>query len=141
MERACSFTAVPGWGGILMGISAHLTALISSRLPSKDLWFVSWLGEAILALANGGWAMQQKGKAFQSTLLYGAGRKFALSLCPAMIAGGILTVVLYKNALFGLMPGVWLLCYGVAVVTGGAISVKIVPIIATCFMMLGNRAV
>ena len=53
MERAGSFTAVPGWGGILMGVSALLTALISSRLPSKDLWVASWLGEAVLALAIG----------------------------------------------------------------------------------------
>src|SRR3989442_2872885 len=129
MEGAGSFTAVPGRGGILMGISALLTALISNRLPSKELWFDSWLGEAILALAIGGWAMQQKAKAFQSTLLYGAGRKFALSLCPAMIAGGILTVVLYKNALFGLMPVVVLLLYFVPVVTVGALSVKAVPMI------------
>src|SRR6195256_1172706 len=77
MERAGSFTAVPGWGGILMGVSALLTALISSRLPSKDLWFASWLGEAVLALGIGGWAMAQKAKAAHATLLYGSGRKFA----------------------------------------------------------------
>ena len=140
MERAGSFTAVPGWGGILMGISALLTAVISSRLPSNDLWMASWLGEAILALAIGGWAMSQKAKAVQSTLLGGPGRKFALSLCPAMIAGGILTLVLYKSALFALMPGVWLLLYGVAVVTGGAFSVNIVPIMGISFMMLGTIA-
>src|SRR5437870_6199771 len=140
MERAGSFTAVPGWGGILMGISALLTAVISGRLPSNDLWVASWLGEAILALAIGGWAMSQKAKAVQSTLLDGPGRKFALSLCPAMIAGGILTLVLYKSALFGLMPGVWLLLYGVAVVTGGAFSVNIVPIMGVCFMLLGAVA-
>src|SRR5437667_11716167 len=136
MERAGSFTAVPGWGGILMGISALLTALISSRLPSKELWFDSWIGEAILALAIGGWAMQQKAKAVQSTLLYGAGRKFALSLCPAMIAGGILTVVLYKSALFGLMPGVWLLLYGVVAVTVGALSVEVVPVLVVFYIQL-----
>jgi len=140
MERAGSFTAVPGWGGILMGISALLTAVISSRLPSNDLWVASWLGEAVLALAIGGWAMSQKAKAGQSTLLGGPGRKFALSLCPAMIAGGILTVVLYRNGLFALMPGVWLLLYGVAVVTGGAFSVNIVPIMGISFMMLGTIA-
>ena len=67
-------------------------------------------------------------------------RKFALSLCPAMIAGGILTLVLYKNALFALMPGVWLLLYGVAVVTGGAYSVNIVPIMGIFFMLLGAVA-
>ena len=140
MERAGSFTAVPGWGGILMGISALLTAVVSSRLPSNDLWVASWLGEAILALAIGGWAMSQKAKAVQSTLLGGPGRKFALSLCPAMIAGGILTLVLYENGLFSLMPGVWLLLYGVAVVTGGAFSVSIVPIMGISFMVLGTIA-
>ena len=140
MERAASFTAVPGWGGILMGVSALLTALISSRLPSKDLWVASWLGEAVLALAIGGWAMAQKARAVQSTLLDGPGRKFALGLCPAMIAGVVLTAVLYRNALFGLMPGVWLLLYGVAVVTGGAYSVNIVPIMGVSFMVLGTIA-
>jgi hypothetical protein len=140
MERAGSFTAVPGWGGILIGVSALLTALISSRLPSKDLWFASWLGEALLAVGIGGWAMAQKAKAAQSTLLYGPGRKFALNLCPAMIAGAILTLVLYQYGLFGIMPGVWLLMYGVAVVTGGAFSVNIVPIMGLCFMALGTIA-
>ena len=140
MERAGSFTAVPGWGGILMGVSALLTALISSRLPSKDLWVASWLGEAVLALAIGGWAMAQKARAVQSTLLDGPGRKFALGLCPAMIAGVVLTLVLYQNALFGLMPGVWLLLYGVAVVTGGAYSVNVVPIMGVSFMVLGTVA-
>ena len=140
MERAGSFTAVPGWGGILMGVSALLTALISSRLPSRDLWFASWLGEAVLALSIGGWAMSQKAKAAQGTLLYGPGRKFALSLCPAMIAGAVLTLVLYRHGLFAIMPGVWLLLYGAAVVTGGAFSVNVVPMMGMFFMALGTIA-
>src|SRR5438132_2805086 len=109
MERAGSFTAVPGWGGILMGVSALLTALVSSRLPSKDLWFAAWLGEAVLALAIGGWAMAQKAKAAREPLLYGSGRKFALSLCPAMIAGAVLTAALDRQGMFGILPGAWLL--------------------------------
>jgi hypothetical protein len=137
MERAGSFTAVPGWGGILMGVSAILTALFSGHLPSRNLWFAAWLGEAALALAIGGWAMLQKAKAVQSPLLVGPGRKFALSLCPAMIAGAALTLVLYRGGLFELMPGTWLLLYGVSVVTSGAFSVKVVPIMGLCFMALG----
>jgi hypothetical protein len=140
MERAGAFTAVPGWGGILMGVSALMTALISSRLPSRDLWFASWLGEAGLALAIGGWAMVQKAKAAKSTLFYGAGRKFAMNLLPAMIAGGVVTVVLYRQQLYGIMPGVWLLLYGVSVVNGGAFSVKIVPLMGISFMVLGTVA-
>jgi hypothetical protein len=140
MERAGSFTAVPGWGGILMGVSALMTAVVSSRLPSDEWWFASWLAEAGLALAIGGWAMTQKAKASQSPLLYGPGRKFALSLCPGMMAGAVLTVVLYRQHLFALMPGTWLLLYGVSVITGGAFSVQIVPIMGLSFMGLGTVA-
>jgi len=140
MERAGSFTAVPGWGGIFIGVSALLTSVFSGRLPTRSLWFGYWLGEAALALAIGGWAMAQKARASQTPLLNGAGKKFALSLCPAMIAGALLTVVLYQQELFGIMPGVWLLLYGVAVVSGGAFSVRVVPIMGLSFMALGTLA-
>ena len=140
MEQAGSFTAVPGWGGVLIGVSALLTAFISNQLPSKEIWFAAWLGEAMLAIAVGAWAMVQKAKAVKSPILNGPGRKFALSLCPAMIAGAILTIVLYRNGLFQLMPGTWLLLYGVAVVTGGAYSVRVVPIMGLSFMAIGAVA-
>lgn len=137
MQRAGSFTAVPGWGGILIGVSALMTSLVSSRLPSNNWWFASWLGEAGLALAIGGWAMVQKSKAVKSPLFDGPGRRFALNLFPAMIAGAVLTAVLYREHLFALMPGTWLLLYGVSVVTSGAFSVKVVPLMGLCFMALG----
>ena len=31
MERAGSFTAVPGWGGVAMGVTALASALLASR--------------------------------------------------------------------------------------------------------------
>jgi hypothetical protein len=140
MERAGSFTAVPGSGGVLMGVSALLTTVISTQLPSWEMWFVAWLGEALLAFAIGSWAMVQKAKIVKSPLLNGPGRKFALSLLPALIAGMVLTLVLYRQQLFVLMPGVWLLLYGVAIVTGGAYSVRVVPIMGVSFMIIGCLA-
>ena len=140
MERAGSFTAVPGWGGILMGVSALITAVVSGRLPTKNWWFASWLAEAALAFAIGGWAMVQKAKAGNSPLLKGPGRKFALSLFPAMFAGAAVTVALYHSGYFALMPGTWLLLYGVSIVTGGTFSVNVVPIMGLSFMALGVTA-
>jgi hypothetical protein len=123
-----------------MGLSALLTAFIASSLTSKKLWFEAWLGEALLAFGIGIFAMIQKSKAVQSPLLCGPGRKFALSLLPPMFAGAVLTLFLYRYALYEVMPGMWLTLYGVAVITGGAFSVSVVPLMGVSFMVLGTAA-
>jgi len=54
-----------------------------------------------------------------------------------MIAGGFLTLALWRAEAFPLLAGSWLLIYGTAVVTGGAFSVRIVPVMGLSFMALG----
>ena len=55
-----------------------------------------------------------------------------------MLAAALLTVVLYRAGLRSLLPGVWLLLYGVGVVAAGAFSVKVVPAMGFCFIGLGR---
>ena len=140
MERASSFTAVPGWGGVLMGATALAAALVASQQPTRNLWLGTWVVEALLALVVGGWAMDRKARKAEQPLLTGPGRKFALSYSPPILVGILLTVVLYRAGLVHTLPGMWLLLYGTAVVTGGAFSVKIVPVMGICFMLLGAVA-
>ena len=139
MERAGSFTAVPGWGGILMGVSALAASFLAASMPTREAWFDVWMGEAALAFIVGSWAMIHKAKTAR-VFLKGPGRVFALSLCPAMFAAVVLTAVLYRQGIFSLLPGLWLLLYGVAIVAGGTNSVRVVPVLGICFMILGVLA-
>ncbi|HKC62499.1 MAG TPA: hypothetical protein VKB86_02625 [Pyrinomonadaceae bacterium] len=140
MERASEFTAVPGWGGVLMGLTALAASLVAAQQPTRNLWLGTWMIEALLALVVGGWAMDRKARRAEEPLLSGPGRKFALSYSPPILVGILLTVVLYRAGLQTTLPGVWLLLYGTAVVTGGAFSVKVVPVMGICFMLLGAAA-
>ncbi len=140
MERSGSFTAVPGWGGVAMGITAFVAAWAASRQSAPEGWLVTWLVEALVALLLGGWAIGQKVKSASVPLLSGPAQKFALSLAPPMLAGGLLTVALYRAGDVAILPGAWLLLYGAGIMTGGAFSVKVVPMMGLCFMLLGAVA-
>lgn len=140
MERASSFTAVPGWGGVVMGLSAVGAAYVASQQTSAKAWLLTWMVEALLAFVIGGWAMDRKARAAELPLLSGPGRKFALGLAPPMFVGVILTLVLIRSVGISAIPGMWLLLYGTGIVTGGMFSVRIVPIMGLCFMAIGVAA-
>ena len=88
MERAGSFTAVPGWGQVAVGITALAAALLAARQRTPELWLATWLGEAIVALAIGGGTMVRKAYAGNDPILSGPGRRFWLSFTPPMAVGG-----------------------------------------------------
>jgi hypothetical protein len=137
MERGPAFTAVPGWGGVGMGLTALVAAVLASNQPTAERWLLVWTLEAFLAVAIGAVAVHRKARRSDLPVLTGVGRKFLLSFLPPVVAGVVLTVALWQAGAGSLLPGVWLLVYGVAVVTGGTYSVRIVPVMGICFMVLG----
>jgi len=140
MERAGSFTAVPGWGGIAIGITALGAAAIASRQSSPLAGLLTWIGEAAVAVAIALWTTITKARGAGSPLLSGPGRRFVYSFAPPLFAGALLTVVLARAGYTGAVAGTWLLLYGAGVVTGGAFSIRIVPLMGLCFMVLGAVA-
>src|SRR2546427_5752753 len=141
MESAGSFTAVPGMGGILMGLSALGAAFLAGRQTGMDGWLAVWMGEAFVAVLIGVVAAAQKARASKATLLSGPGRKFALGLAPSIFVAALLTAVLYRAGLYTVIPGMWLLLYGTGILSGGAFSVPIVPVMGSCFVTLGAVAI
>jgi hypothetical protein len=140
MERAGSFTAVPGWGQVAIGVTALGAAWLGAQQRSQLAWLVVWLGEGLLALTIGGWTLAHKSRVVDSSLLSGPGRRFGLSFLPPMLVGGLLTFALYFAADYRLIPPTWLLLYGTGVITGGAFSVRIVPVMGLAFLAVGAVA-
>lgn len=137
MERAAHFTAIPGYGAALMGATAIGAAVIAQNQPTIREWLITWIVEAVLAFCIGIFAMWQKAKNAGDSLVSAPARKFALGFAPPLVAAIVLTALFYFRNLFAFMPTVWLTLYGTAVVTGGAYSVKIVPIVGWLFIALG----
>jgi len=140
MERATAFTAVSGWGLVIVGCSAIVAALAAARISSRGLWMAVWLGEAFVSLAIAGGASLRKARASRMPLFSMPGKRFALSFSPPMMVGALLTAVLYRSGLGAALPGVWMLLYGAGIVTGGAFSVPVVPVMGLCFMVEGAVA-
>jgi hypothetical protein len=140
MEEAVYFTAVSGVGEIAVGLTALVAAWLASHRATAQGWLTVWLGEALIAALLTGGAVVWKARQARLSLVSRPGRRFALGLVPPLAAGALLSYALLAAGERALLPGVWLLLYGTAVVTGGAFSVRIVPVMGLGFMALGAVA-
>lgn len=140
MERSASFTAVPGWAGAIMGVTALVAAWIAARQGTPEMWLATWLGEGMLAVAIGAFGILEKAARTGTSLQSAPARKFILSFAPPIAVGALLTVALWRADQVRFLPGVWMMLYGTGVVTGGAFSVSVVPIMGAMFLALGGVA-
>ncbi len=138
MERAGTFTAIPGYGTIAVGVTAVVASLIAGDEVSRPRWLVAWLCEAVLAAVIAGVSIVLKARASSMSLASAPTRRFALAFLPAVAAGGVLTWVFWAHGLHDPIAPMWLLIYGTAVTAGGALSVRIVPIMGLAFSLLGT---
>lgn len=140
MEGAASFTALSGWAGAIIGLTAFPAAWLAERAATHRAWMRIWLAEAVLGALIGVAMTVRKARRAQQPLFGRPGRKFALTFATPMAAGAILTIPLYYGGFLYLLPGMWLLLYGTAFATAGAFSVSTVPVMGLSFMVVGTAA-
>ena len=140
MERAGSFTAVPGWGGVVMGLAGLAAAIIAAEQETPAAWLATWLAAAVVGVAVGLVAVVLKSREAGVPLFSRPARQFALGFSPALLAGALLTAALVRAGLHAFLPGTWLLLYGAAIVAGGTFSVRVVPLMGLLFLFLGAIA-
>lgn len=140
MERATSFTAISGMGFVLIGLTAMATAWVASVQPSPEAWAGVWSVELALASVIGVGMAARKARAQGERMRSHAGRKLLLAFAPPMAAGGLLTLAALLSGAEFLVPGIWLGLYGAGVMTAGAYSVRVVPLMGAAFMGLAAVA-
>lgn len=141
MERSATFTAIPGLGGMVMGLIALAAAGIAASQPTGDRWLLTWLGAAAIAAVVGLIMMARKARVAGATLTGSNARRFALGMAAPFVAGAAITYELWAVRNFTVMAPAWLLLYGVGLLTGGQFSVAIVRGIGVCFMVVGIAAI
>ena len=141
MERSAAFTAVSGSGQVLLGFTALGAAWVAAEQASAFGWLRAWLAEGLVAVAIGLLACTYKANRRGLPLFSGPARKAALGLAPPLVAGAFLTFLLFRSGLSSALPATWLLLYGAGIMTGGAFSVSIVPVMGFGFMLVGGLAV
>lgn len=141
MERAASVTAISGWGIAATGVVGAATAAVAMRMPTPQAQLRTWILAAPVALLASAVGAILKARRLELPPLAGPTRKLALSFLPAIVAGALLTLALWRAGALAVVPPVWLLLYGTAIVAGGAFSVRAVPAMGVAFLVLGAVAV
>jgi hypothetical protein len=136
--------AVPGMAGITMGGIGIIATIVASVPSTAPYWLQIWLVAAAIALAVGGAMMAREAAESGHARYLGPVRKFLLCLCPALFAGAALTFVLWRTNSTNIIPGVWLLLYGCAVLSASTVTIprtmKLICIMGSLFMLLGLLA-
>jgi MFS family permease len=140
MEAAGTFTAVSGWGTVVIGVTAIGAAALAAITHSTTRWIFIWLCEAALSVVISVYTMALKARAAKLPLWSEPARKILFSFAPPMAGGALLTLVLFERSMVPLLPGVWMLLYGIGVVAAGTFSVRIVPVMGLAFMIVGAAA-
>ena len=140
MERAGSFTSIPGWGGVGVGLTAIVAAAAAQQFLglSLRLWLAIWLAEAIVAAIVGFGTMGLKARRSDERFMSGASRRFFISYFAPLVAGAAITLALVRAEAYSAIPATWLLLYGTAFVSSGAFSIRVIPMMGICFMLFGS---
>ena len=141
MERAGSFTSIPGWGGLFIGITAAMACYLAQGVITEPrVWLRTWLIEAAVAAVIGAATMAMKWRRTATPFMSGAARRFFISYFAPLIAGAVLTFTLAHRGAFDPIPALWLLLYGSAFVSSGAFSIRVIPVMGIYYMILGGLA-
>jgi hypothetical protein len=142
LARSHQFTAVPGLGGVMMGVTALGAAVLASMQPTREQWLTVWLVESMVAFTIGLVTLIRKARLSGTPLSGVPARRFALGVMPPVLVGALLSYAAIQANAWDLLAPIWLCCYGIGVLGAGAAS-AVPPVLAlgTTFVVVGAVSV
>jgi hypothetical protein len=141
MQRSTEFSAISGVGVMAIGIvGIAASAYAAFALEPSAEWMLFWCAVAAVALLVGVPPTVRKARSAGTSVAVGPGRKFALCVAPAIVAGAGITFGLYQHDLFDLMPAAWLMIYGAGLTAGGTYSIGNLHVFGGLFILIGIAA-
>lgn len=138
MESATAFTGVSGKGYVLGRLTAMVAAWLGTLQTTTAGWLLVWMLEAVLAASVMLLLTAEKARVQGWSLWSGNGRKLLLAFVPTMSTGAVVTLAFYWQGYTQLLPGLWLILYGAAVMTAGSYSIRLIPLMGLLFILLGS---
>ena len=136
---AATFRGTSGWVTAGLGVVALVVSALTWRLPAEE-WLTWWAILGPIAFAIGAVGVIAKTRGSTQPLWGPAGRRFLLGLLPSLAAGAVLSLVLLRLGHIELLPGVWLLTFGLGITACGLASTRIVPAMGISFLLLAPLA-
>ena len=136
MERGTQYTHLSGHAGIAAGGLTLLGSFLRLRFDTPFL--PTWLGVLVLASATTILFTGALHRANGEPLWTRQARTVTLALLPSLTAALILTAVLSRAGQEALLPGIWMLLWGVGALAMSFFTPRVISALGGTFLVAGT---
>jgi hypothetical protein len=135
MERSTRYTNLSGHAGIAAGVATIVGCAMRTWLNTPFL--STWIGVLIAATAASIYFTAAMAKANGEPPWSRQAQTVALAFTPAFVAGLVLTAVLAQVGQAPLLPGIWMLLWGVGALAMSLFTPRSFCLLGVSFMTAG----
>ncbi len=136
MERSTRYTNLSGHAGIAAGVSTLVGCAL--RMWFNTPFLSTWIGVLIAATAASVYYTAAMARANGEPPWSRQAQTVALAFTPAFVAGLVLTAVLAQVGQAPLLPGVWMLLWGVGALAMSLFTPRAFCLLGVAFMAAGS---
>lgn len=154
MEQSTRFMSLSGWAGILVGIYALVGAWAARTWLHFDPASIGYnrpeapefspyslvalaLGVLTLAIGTAVWLTSKKAQNRGEKLWNSASKRLLINMAVVLGTGGILMLILINQGLYGILPALTLVFYGLAMYLAGRDSYREIRVLGLLEIALG----